>query len=82
VETKTEIESKGKFVKDEYGISHFFQWKVYDLNGDRYKVSQFSDEVEKVARIYCEVCGRAFLPSKMTICYGLNTCVYCNAEQK
>lgn len=74
--TKEEIKT-GKFIKETYGICKEFKWLVYDYKGERYAISTFSNEIEQIARIYCECCGRKFLPSKIKIYMGLNTCVYC-----
>lgn len=81
--SKKEIETYGKFTgKTVYGICKEFAWKVYDYKGERYEVAQFGGtgylgEVRHIARIYCECCGRAFLPSKIKIYLGLNTCLSC-----
>ena len=75
--TRQDILTQGKFKKTVYGISKSFEWRVYIHKNEQYQISMFSDEVVHVKRIYCECCGRKFLPSMMRILYGLNTCVSC-----
>ena len=74
---KKEIEANGIYKRTVYGVCEEFAWKVYDYKGERYQVSQFSDEVEHVHRIYCEVCGRKFLPSLIKSVLGVHTCLSC-----
>jgi len=79
--TKKDLEQYGTYTgKKHFGIAKDFEWKEYSYKGERYLVSQFNDEVKHIARIYCECCGRAFLPSKIKLQYGLNTCVYCASQ--
>ena len=70
----------GKYVKTVYGICREFEWKVVDFENERYQVSMFDNEVIHVARIYCELCGRPFLPSKIKTVHGSYTCVYCASK--
>lgn len=67
--TKSEILNKGKFLKTEYGISKYFEWRVYEVGKDRqrYRVSMFSNEVEHIGRTYCELCGE---PTYKKSCCG------------
>lgn len=74
---KKTIETQGTYKKTVYGICKEFAWKVYNYKGNQYQVSTFSSEIIKVDRIYCELCGHAFLPSKITIRHGLNECLSC-----
>jgi len=77
---RTEIITHGKHIKTSYGISKFFEWRLYSYNGKRYNVSMFSDEVEKVERDFCTVCGRQTYSIK--IVFGLHTCPTCKKEIK
>jgi len=61
-----------------FGISKFFEWKEYDLNGERIRVSQFNDEIYHVTRIYCESCGSSFLPSRIKETIDGYLCLSCN----
>lgn len=67
----------GTYKKEVYGICKEFRWLVYDYKGERYEISTFSNEINHVARIYCECCNRKFLPSLIKIYIGVYHCIYC-----
>ncbi len=67
----------GEFKKEVYGISKYFKWLVYDYKGERYEISTFDNQINHVARIYCECCNKKSLPSMVKIYMGLYTCVSC-----
>ena len=75
------LEADGKATgKSQYGICKDMEWKEYNYKGDRFLVSQFNDEVQKVDRLYCESCGKAFLPSRITTVHGIYECKGCASK--
>ena len=74
-ELRNEIINGGKYLKTSYGISKYFEWRLYSYKGKRYNVSMFNDEVEQVDKIYCTVCGRGTYNIKVV--FGIHTCPTC-----
>lgn len=66
---RTEILKNGKHLSTEYGISKFFEWRVYTYKKTRYNIPMYKDEgVEEVKRNFCNDCGRASYSIKRGIC--------------
>ncbi len=77
-EFKAEVMSKGNYLSTSYGVSKYFEWRLYSYEGKRYDVSMFSDEVEEVKRNYCNDCGRGTYNIRVVM--GQYTCPSCAKE--
>ena len=66
--TKEQILKNGKYLKTEYGINKYFEWKLYTYKNIRYNISMFDNTIEEVKRNFCNDCGRASYSIKKGIC--------------
>ena len=70
--TREEILKNGKHISTGYGISRFFEWKLYTYKNTRYNISMFNNEIEEVRRNFCNDCGKASYSIKKGICNKCN----------
>ncbi len=74
---RNKIIKDGKLLNTVYGASRVFKWNIYELDGRRFEVSMFNNEVNEIKKWYCNCCGEPVWRDEMRIVFGELACPSC-----